>query len=203
VTAGGADPAAEPRPGRPRSARADDAIRAAAVAALLADGYAGLSIERVAAAAGVAKTTIYRRFAGKAELVADALRATTPPAPTPDTGSFVGDVLAAIAGDFGPDRLPASAGLLPALMAEGQRAPELQAIVDEVLLAPRYAAATAAVRRGIERGELRADVEPVDVVDALVGPIVLRMLNSGGDPAQMAGFPERLAALVMAGLAPR
>ena len=56
-------------PGRPRSVDRDEAIVAAAIDELIANGYSGLSIEAVAARAGVAKTTIYRRWAGKDELV--------------------------------------------------------------------------------------------------------------------------------------
>ena len=87
---------ATPARGRPRSAVADQAIFEATRRLLDEAGYHGLTVEGVAAEAGVAKTTIYRRYANKALLVLDAMDQSARDAPValPDTGTFRGDLLA-------------------------------------------------------------------------------------------------------------
>jgi AcrR family transcriptional regulator len=189
------------RPGRPRSARADGAIRVATLQVLLDAGYAQLSIERVASVAGVAKTTIYRRFGSKAELVGDALRAVTVEPPDPDTGSFDADVREALAQEFDEESVRRGGVLLPRLLSESADDPQLRAVVHEVLIEPRRRNARKAVQRGIDRGEIRPGLDPDDVIDALVGPVINRMLVSGGDWDQVAGMPGRIIDLVMSGIA--
>src|SRR6185437_24526 len=80
------------KPGRPRSAEADQAILRATLELLAQDGIQGMSLEGVAARAGVSKTTIYRRWANKDALILDALRQSKPPALTFDTGNFRADI---------------------------------------------------------------------------------------------------------------
>src|SRR3954451_23135794 len=82
--------------GRPRSTEADQAIFAATTRLLDQGGYHGLTVEGVAAEAGVAKTTIYRRYANKALLVLDAMSHAARDAPVelPDTGAFRDDLVA-------------------------------------------------------------------------------------------------------------
>jgi AcrR family transcriptional regulator len=194
-----AEPAAQdPRPGRPRSARADWAIRVATLEALLEHGFAGMSIEGIATAAGVAKTTIYRRFRSKAELLEDALLAVQHPPPDPDTGSLEGDLMAAVAEEFSPEHVNRAPLLLPQLMGEAARDPELHALITRVLVEPRRVVARKTVGRAVERGELRDDVDVDDLIDAVVGPVFFRLLITAGDP-NLAGFPERVVELVLRG----
>ena len=76
--------AAAKGPGRPRDPEADRAILEATIEILGEEGYEGLSIEGVAARAGVGKTTIYRRWTSKAELVVAAIQRYKSPAdPSP------------------------------------------------------------------------------------------------------------------------
>ncbi|MFL6072011.1 MAG: helix-turn-helix domain-containing protein, partial [Mycobacteriales bacterium] len=77
-----------PALGRPRSARADQAIRDATRKLLAEQGYAAVTMEGVAARAEVAKTTLYRRWASKAELVADAVAEFLEAVPVTDQGSL-------------------------------------------------------------------------------------------------------------------
>jgi AcrR family transcriptional regulator len=82
------------RAGRPRSEEADRAILDAALDALVDDGYGGMSIERIAAKAGVGKATIYRRWNGKAEILVEALRRRACfDVPLVDTGDLRADLL--------------------------------------------------------------------------------------------------------------
>src|SRR5580692_10112751 len=78
--------------GRPLDASRDIALREAALELLTEIGYDRLTIEAVASRARASKTTIYRRWTGKAELVVDALNGLRSTAPVPDTGSLRGDL---------------------------------------------------------------------------------------------------------------
>ena len=87
-----------PRAGRPRDPLVDRAILQATLRVLTDQGYAGTSIERVAAEAGVGKTAIYRRYASKAELTAAALASQRDAwGPPPDTGSARNDMIEMLA----------------------------------------------------------------------------------------------------------
>ena len=88
---------AAPRRGRPRSEQADRSILQAAAELLAERGLGGMSIEEVAARAGVGKTTIYRRWTSRGTLALDAfLTEFQGQQPLPDTGSLRGDLLAAL-----------------------------------------------------------------------------------------------------------
>src|SRR5580700_3381924 len=82
--------------GRRRDASRDDALRQATIELLAELGYDRLTIDAVAARARAGKATVYRRWANKAELVADALAQRHAAMAVPDTGSVRGDFLALI-----------------------------------------------------------------------------------------------------------
>src|SRR3954453_15323831 len=84
--------ATTPRPGRPRDERATEAILQAALGQLLERGYGGMSMDGVAAAAGVGKPAIYRRHRNKAELLGAGIRSILPVLDVPDTGSTREDI---------------------------------------------------------------------------------------------------------------
>ena len=85
--------------GRPRSTEADDAIAHAALSLLAEAGFEGVTVEAVAQRAGVARTTVYRRYPGKPELLVTVLaHACRAPVDDPDTGSVVGDLTAVAEG---------------------------------------------------------------------------------------------------------
>src|ERR1041384_7641287 len=92
----------EPPRGRPRDPSRDEAIIDAAIGVLVRDGYDRLSMEGVAAAAGVGKTTIYRRWSSKAELVIDAMATLKPALDTIDSGTLDGDIELLIAASCSP-----------------------------------------------------------------------------------------------------
>jgi AcrR family transcriptional regulator len=183
------------RPGRPRSARAERAIHDATFQILVEQGYEGMTIEAVAARAGVGKATIYRRYDGKDALVADALR-TLNPAPNielPDTGSFRGDFRLLIERfaetTFGTVLGPMIVRLLSAVLTN----PDIQPIFVANVVAPRQAAALAIIQRAIERGELRHDLDTQRALDMLVGAILYRVFFGHDDPADL---PATLASYV-------
>ncbi|WP_334141471.1 TetR/AcrR family transcriptional regulator [Rhabdothermincola sp.] len=168
------------RPGRPRSEEADAAIFDAARTLFAELGYGAVSIEQVAARAGVARSTIYRRFPNKAELVMAALEATMPVEPlVPDTGTLEGDLFQLGISLRELLRSSPLGKILPAAMTARSTHPELAALYERFLRRRRRHAIDA-VRRGIERGEVRPDVDPELLIDLVVGPVFLRALLTGG-----------------------
>ena len=160
-----------PARGRPRDTGADRRILDATFRQLVAVGYGGLSIESVAAEAGVAKTTIYRRYPTKAELVVGALQFEVPFAPPPpDLDSrtalelFIRQAIAMLV-DSGAIRI------LGSLLVEETREPGLLVIFRERLIGPRRGMVEMMLRRGIERGEIRPDINPLTVTEMVAGAI--------------------------------
>jgi AcrR family transcriptional regulator len=157
--------------GRPRDAGADRRILDATFRQLVEVGYGALSIESVAGEAGVAKTTIYRRYPTKAELVVDALRVEVPFTPPPAdvdarTGIelFVRQAIAVLI-DSGAVRV------LGSLLVEEAREPGLLGVFRERLLGPRRQLVERMLQRGIERGEIRPDIDPLIVTEMIAGAI--------------------------------
>jgi AcrR family transcriptional regulator len=164
------------RPGRPRSAEADEAIMTATLAIFAECGLDGLTVEGVAARACVGKSTIYRRYPCKLDLLiaASSYFAREREAP-PDTGTAAGDLRMLV------DRLivrltctPVGAAL-PMMVAARRRVPQLAAARDE-LTAKTREPLRQTIRRAIERGELRNDTDADDVIDAYASAILYRLI---------------------------
>jgi AcrR family transcriptional regulator len=190
------------RPGRPRSARADTAILEATLELLAERGLTALTIEGVAARAGVGKATVYRRWASKNDLVRAAItRIGTQDMRLPDTGSVRGDVVAMMRGRRESASATRAGFFIPRLVGEAAGDPELGPLLDEVLVQPGRRVMRAILERGVERGELRSDLDLESAVDLLVGAIVYRLLYSGGDLSLLEQLPERHLAAALAGLA--
>jgi len=166
------------RPGG-RSARVRAAVQAATLDELAAAGYADLTIEAVAARAGVHRTTIYRRWPDKRSLVlATLLDYAADQLPIPDTGDLRRDLHLfgqALDSDL---RRPQAHALVYTLVADPPGPSELSDVRSE-LWADRLHLAQAIPRRAIERGELAVDTDPAGVIDMLAGPIYLRRFIQG------------------------
>jgi AcrR family transcriptional regulator len=162
------------RLGRPRSSEADQAILDATVALFADRGYEGLTIEAVAEQAGVAKSTIYRRYTDKADLLLAAVECSTDgESASPDTGSLADD-LYLIAQQLRRVLTTTDAGkTLPATIAAMARHPAL-AEAHQAFLSRRRQAALAAVERGIARGDVAEHSDPDLLVDMVAGPIFYR-----------------------------
>lgn len=187
-------------PGRPRSAEADRAILRAAVDLLADEGYGGVTMEGVAARAGVGKATVYRRWPCKSALVVDAVTACRESGVTPpNTGSARDDLLVFVRGFMHHLRTSDAARVMPALVAELSRNPDLAAEFREGFVQPRRAKVLDAVRRGVERGEVRAGVDPDLVADGVVALLLHRFLVTGMDLDD--DLPERVVDVLWRGIA--
>jgi AcrR family transcriptional regulator len=187
-------------PGRPRSPEADRAILRAAVDLLADEGYGGVTMEGVASRAGVGKATVYRRWPCKSALVVDAVTACRESgSEPPDTGSTRDDLLVFVRGFMHHLRTSDAGRVMPALVAELSRNPELAAEFRDGFVQPRRARILEAVRRGVERGEVRADVDGEVVADAVVGLLQHRFLVTGMEIDD--GLPDRVVDVLWRGIA--
>ncbi|HKA89351.1 MAG TPA: TetR/AcrR family transcriptional regulator [Haliangiales bacterium] len=185
------------RPGG-RSRRVVDEILRATAEELGTSGYAGLRIEEVAARSGVNKTTIYRRWPKKSDLVtATMLHLVADEAP-PDTGSLREDFLEAFRRAFAWKATPLGAGLMRMLQAE-RADPEFEPVM-KALRDDQWATRRKMVARAIERGELPADVDVDTVIETVFGTVFGRMHR--GEPMDLE-FAAKVIDLVLAGAAAR
>lgn len=162
--------------GRPRDPKLDSAILAATLELLASEGYEGLTIEAVAAMAGVGKASVYRRFSGKEELVIEAV-ASLSEQPERRDGMGVRDELVALLETIRRKNDSSISGkIFPRLLSAGIENPMLLQRYREQVLDPRRQRFLDVVQRGIEEGLIRPDVDPGHAVDLVVGPMVYRNL---------------------------
>jgi AcrR family transcriptional regulator len=163
--------------GRPRSQEADRAIMTATVELLAERGLAAMSIEEVAARAGVGKATIYRRWPSKGLLALDAFVASfRAEQPLPDTGTLRGDLLDALHAWVRAVTLTPMGRLLADLVAEAQHDPELRAAWRDRVLEPLRFQHRIMLDRAIARGEIPATVDREVVLDLFFGAAQHRLL---------------------------
>lgn len=187
------------RPGRPRSARAHASILGAALRLLAQEGYRGFSMEAVAAAAGVGKTTVYRRWPSKDALLGDAIASLNTRFAYVDTGSIRSDFRALLAlGTGGAEQGASTIATLPQLLGELMRHPELHALFRSQLIEPRRAVARQMLEAAQKRGELGKDLDLDLAIDVLIGPMVYRALRSGAvEPAALVRTGEEALELLL------
>ena len=167
------------RPGRPRDPGYDKAILDATLEILTVKGYAGLSIDGVAAKTGVGRPTIYRRWPSKPALVIAALTQSPLLSPAHDTGALRDDLLAFQSDQVRMMNLPASRRITAGLVADLVADPELSETYLDDYVGQRRAAVREALLRGIERGELRPDANLDLIYDLLMGPLFMRSVVRG------------------------
>ncbi|AJZ91735.1 putative HTH-type transcriptional regulator ydeS [Beauveria bassiana D1-5] len=187
-------------PGRKRSEASRQAILEATWEQLNALGFQGMSIEGVAARAGVGKATIYRWWASKGVLAVEAfLTAISPTLAFPETASARRDIERQIDSLVHVYRGRAGA-LFGEMIGASQADAEMRTAFYIGYLKPRREAAKAAFQRGIELGQFRSGLDLEALVDALYGPIIYRMLT-GIFPLD-AAFVEHTRRVVFDGITP-
>ncbi|SHG35780.1 TetR/AcrR family transcriptional regulator [Streptoalloteichus hindustanus] len=185
------------RRGRPRSTAVDWAVEQATLDLLASAGYHGLTIEAVAARAGVGRPTVYRRWPTKDDLVVDVLSRAVPVMADPDTGDALRDLEVLAAGVL--ERLVA-AGVGPVVLAVLGAAidrPELASRLAERYLSPRLGVLSEVITRGVRAGQIRDDLDVEVVRDLVLGPLVYRVLLTG----RVWNREERTAAMAAVRLA--
>jgi AcrR family transcriptional regulator len=192
----GSDGGRPGRGGRPRDPSRDGAIRGAILQVLAESGYAGLTMDAVAAAAGVGKATIYRRWRTKSDLVADAVaELSSMSIDTPDTGSLEGDLRVLLRWLVGAVNGPLGAATLSLLSAMPHE-PGLR----EAFYGGPMGVWTSTFRQVWEQAESRGEVQqPIAgtaVSSIASAPILQRWLFSG-EPVPEAFADELLADVVM------
>lgn len=183
-----------------RSERVERAILAATLNLLGSrHSVSELSIEGIAAAAEVGKSTIYRRWANKEQLIADALATLQVPMPDLPGTSVRDDLIGCV------DALREtnhSQAIFPSLVSEMQRYPEFLRNYDDRVVEPRRRVARAVLERGVKNGELRSDLDIALAIELLSGPmltiVMLRPCDGEIDP----NTAERIVDLLIGGFAP-
>lgn len=158
-------------------------------------GYAALKVEDVAERAGVNKTTIYRRWPTKDQLVIETLRSTyNQQQVIPDAGNLRDDLLAYINHLVTRMKDPIPRGV--AVTLHNCTDPAIKPIADELLKRARQGRVEL-IKRGIERGELPEDTDPELISDLFSAPILRRLLTFG--EKLKPGYVEAIIDTVIAG----
>jgi AcrR family transcriptional regulator len=158
---------------RPRSEEARQAALAATVDLVLDGGVEGVTFEEVAARSGVAKSTLYRHFGSKQAMVVEAATGCFVELTTPDTGDLATDLRTIFDKAKDADDQHRVPDLMPALLAAGDRDPDLHALVVEVLEERRRPIRTA-LRLAQLRGEIGRDLDLDLALTLLIGPFTQR-----------------------------
>jgi AcrR family transcriptional regulator len=161
-----------PRPrGRPRDTDTDERILRATLEGLATVGYQALSVDEVAAKAGVAKTTIYRRWPTKEELVANCLQERARRESPPPTGDWRDDIRRWVAGLINHVNTPEGKAW-NSVLAASYNNPNLGVSFtrQDDFVVPL----SDALREGVARGELRADLDVDLATDMLAAVVIFR-----------------------------
>ena len=198
----GAEAAGGGQRGRPRSQEADRAILTATLDLLGSRGLAAMSIEEVAARAGVGKATIYRRWSSKGLLALDAfVTSFQEQQPLPDTGTLRGDLIAALTAWVRAVTLTSMGPMLTGLVAEAQHDEELRAGWRDRVLEPLRSQHRIMLDRAIARGEIPATVDQEVVLDLFFGAAQHRLLF--GHLPLTDDFIREVVDVILDGIRPR
>jgi AcrR family transcriptional regulator len=181
--------------------RGHAAILAATIALLAEQGYQGLTMEGVATRSGVHKATLYRWWPSKGHLAGWALGAGLVTGPAPDTGNTRADLITWTRGTIANYTSTPAGTALPALLSDLAREPGALDSFRRVFLDTRRANCATVVARGIERGDIPADVDVGLFMDVLAGSVFYRQLVSGEPFTD--DLAERIVDLLLTGRTPR
>jgi AcrR family transcriptional regulator len=183
-----------------RSTRSHQAILDATTRLLTEVGYTALTIEGVAARAGVGKATVYRWWPSKGALVIEALSAALPPPPVTETGDLRHDLLTAVRAVVHTFARSPEGAVIPALAADLIREPEMAEQFRDQMIRPRRSAVVEILRRAADRGELPPDVDIGLLLDIYAGAVFYRVLVSGEPVTDL--LAEQLVSLLIDGKTP-
>ncbi len=171
------------RPGG-RTARTREAVMRAAVDELNENGYAGATVERVAERAGVAKTTIYRRWGSLDGLLADFMAEhAAREIPVPDEGDFDADVHALASSVVASLRDQAVRAAFGTMVTEAAAGPAAREVLSR-FIAARFAKMAVIIDRAVTRGELHPHTDAAGVIGTVTAVIYYRLFVLGEEPGQ-------------------
>jgi AcrR family transcriptional regulator len=182
--------------GRPRSEKSHQAILQAALALLAEVGFEAMSIEAIATRAGVGKTTIYRRYSSKSELVADAIESVREEVSIPDTGSLWGDIDCLIENAAQITLTPLGRQTVAMIISSAASNSEFAQIYWTKYLQPRRQAFAAVLERAKERQEVPTDLDSDIIFDTMSG-IMLYTLIFPPTSETWAGYVRRSLKLLI------
>jgi AcrR family transcriptional regulator len=162
--------------GRPRSLKSHQAILKATLELLAEVGFDAMSIEAIAARAGVGKTTIYRRYANKEELVADAIENVREEIIIPDTGSIWGDIDALVENAAQNTLSPLGRKTVAMIISSASSNPQFAQIYWTKYLQPRRVAFEVVLERAKARNELDEGLDPGLVFDTMSGIMLYALI---------------------------
>jgi len=163
-------------PGRPRSAQSHQAILQAALELLAEVGFAAMSMDAIAARAGVGKTTIYRRYASKEELVADAIESIREEIVIPDTGNLQSDIDTLIQNAAQITLNPIGRQTVAMIISSASSNPQFAQIYWTKYLQPRRKAFAVVLERAKAREEIQADLDSDLIFDTMSGIMLYALI---------------------------
>ncbi len=185
------------RQGRPRDPAADEAILTATLEVVTDLGFGGLTVEAVAARAGVGKATIYRRWSTKEELVVAVAEKLMSHETLPDTGSLREDLVTWYWDKFRAKAESSGDRLMGQIIVEATVNPELKRLLAR-FIADRRAAVSVVVDRALDTGEIDASIDVSLLMDLVAGALLHRSLF--GDKALHRKDVERVVDAALAGV---
>ena len=162
--------------GRPRSDKSHQAILQAALELLGEVGFDGISIEAISSRAGVGKTTIYRRYSGKGELIADAIESMREEVLIPDTGNLTSDIDKLIENAAQISLNPLGRQTVSMIISSASSNLEFAQIYWKKYLQPRRAAFDIVIQRAKSRNEVSQDLDSGLVFDTMSGIMLYAMI---------------------------
>jgi AcrR family transcriptional regulator len=189
------EPPGTRRPGG-RTARIRAAVLQAVISELVENGYAGTTVERIAARAGVAKTTIYRRWGRLDGLLADLMtQYAAQEIPVPDTGRLDSDLRALAREIVASLQSPAIRAAFASVVAAAIQDRGAREVLSR-FIAARIATMTVIVARASQRGELPDGADAAEALQIVTAQIYYRLFIAGEEPSH--GIADRAAATAAA-----
>lgn len=165
--------------GRPRNVEAQKSILSASYELLLENGFQAVTVDKIAERAQVSKATIYKWWPNKAAVVMDGfLHAATARLPVPDTGSAFNDILIH-ATNLAGFLISREGTIITELLGEGQFDSGLAEAYRARFFRPRRLEARSLLEKGVQRGELKKNLDIGICIDLIYGPIFYRLLVTG------------------------
>lgn len=165
--------------GRPRNVEAQKSILSASYELLLENGFQAVTVDKIAERAQVSKATIYKWWPNKAAVVMDGfLHAATARLPVPDTGSAFNDVLIH-ATNLAGFLISREGTIITELLGEGQFDSGLAEAYRTRFFRPRRLEARSLLEKGVQRRELKKNLDIGICIDLIYGPIFYRLLVTG------------------------